>query len=353
MHKQVLVTGGMGFIGSNFIRLLASTRPDWTVVDLDALTYAGNPANLEGLPDGFDHRFEHGDITDGAVLDRLFGAYTFDAVVNFAAESHVDRSLLGPEAFVHTNIVGTVRLLERVRAHPTTRFVQVSTDEVYGSLGSEGVFTETTPLDPSSPYSSSKASADLMVGAWAHSWGLDTVITRCSNNYGPYQFPEKLIPLMILQAREDKPLPVYGDGRNVRDWIHVEDHCIGVLAALERGRSGEVYHFGGASERTNLDVVQAIADRVAGHRDGITFVADRPGHDLRYAMAFDKAESELGWTPSRTFEDGLDDTIAWYLSHERWWQAVLSGRYRQDHARLYDGRLPTSPSGQAMGPEDT
>ncbi|MBW2532889.1 MAG: dTDP-glucose 4,6-dehydratase [Deltaproteobacteria bacterium] len=338
--RLVVVTGGAGFIGSNFVRHLLTERPDWDVVNVDALTYAANLANLRDVDQSPRYRFVRGDIADAEFVDGFFGGLgaTPNHVVNFAAESHVDRSILGPEEFVRTNVTGTFRLLEAARRLAGCRHVQISTDEVYCSLGDEGAFVEDMPLTGNSPYSASKAAADLLVGAYHHTFGLDTVITRCSNNYGPYQFPEKLIPLMVLNSRQGKELPVYGEGKNVRDWIHVEDHCRGILAAMEQGRSGEAYNFGGASERANIDIVHHIADRVAGNRDLVRFVKDRPGHDWRYAMDFGKARAELGFEPRVRFEEGLDATIDWYLENEEWWQPILSGDYTEFYEKWYGDR---------------
>jgi dTDP-glucose 4,6-dehydratase len=329
---RVLVTGGMGFIGSNFVRLLLAERPGWEVWNLDALTYAGNPENLAELAPAAEaegrYRFVHGDIADEAMVASLLGR-NFGAVVNFAAESHVDRSIQSSAPFVRTNVVGTQVLLDAARRAGVPRFLQVSTDEVYGDLSADDpAFTEATPLAPSSPYSASKAAADHLVLAHHRTHGLDALITRCSNNYGPYQFPEKLIPLMIVNALAGKPLPVYGTGENVRDWIHVEDHCRGVLAVLEGGRGGEVYNLGGASERRNLDVVRQIVRHVGASDDLVHFVTDRPGHDRRYAIDFSRAESELGWRPTRTFEEGLEETVRWYLANRGWWTRVQEGAYR-------------------------
>lgn len=331
---RILVTGGMGFIGSNFIRLLLSERPEWEIWNLDALTYAGNPENLADVAPaaGADgrYRFLHLDIVEGeSVRDILTGAEV-DAIVNFAAESHVDRSIESSAPFVRTNVAGTQELLDAARFAGVPRFVQVSTDEVYGDLEADDpAFTEETPLAPSSPYSATKAAADHLVLAYHRTHRTDALITRCSNNYGPYQFPEKLIPLMIVNAMAGRKLPVYGKGENVRDWIHVEDHCRGVLATLERGRSGAVYNFGGASERRNLDVVQQIVRAVGADESLIEFVTDRPGHDRRYAIDFTRAHEELGWEPRRTFEEGLASTVDWYRSHRDWWQRVQDGAYRK------------------------
>ena len=314
---RILLTGGAGFIGANFVRLLRVWRPDWRIVNLDALTYAGS---RDFLPDEGDagHTFVHGDIRDAALVDRLIG--DVDVVVHMAAESHVDRSIDGPARFVETNVLGTQVLLEAARRHGVGRFVHVSTDEVYGALGPTGAFTEASPIAPSSPYAASKAASDLLALAYAHTWGIDVVVTRCSNNYGPRQHPEKLIPRMIACALAERPLPVYGDGSNVRDWIHVEDHCAGVLAALERGRAGRVYNFGARSERSNLDIVHGLLERLGKPRSLVRFVGDRPGHDWRYAIDPRRAEEELGWHPAHAFEAGLDATVDWYLAHRAWWE---------------------------------
>jgi dTDP-glucose 4,6-dehydratase len=334
---RVVVTGGLGFIGSNFVRLLLAERPDWQVVNFDLCTYAGNPANLADVAGSAAYRYVKGDVADrAAVAAALEGA---DAVVHFAAESHVDRSILSAEPFVRTNVLGTMVLLDQVRAAGRCRFVQVSTDEVYGALEpAEPPFTETTPLDPTSPYSASKAAADHLALAYARTYGLDVVVTRCSNNYGPFQFPEKLIPLMITNALEGKPLPVYGDGQQVRDWIHVADHCAGVLAALERGAPGEVYNFGGRAERANLDIVHRIVVLTGARADTITHVADRPAHDRRYAVDPSRAERELGWRARHTLDDGLAQTVAWYRAHEDWWRAIKNGSYRDFYRAWYEER---------------
>jgi len=334
---RLLVTGGLGFIGSNFVRLVLAERPSWQVVNLDAVTYAGNPANLEDLAGDPRYRFLKGDVADAsAVASAMDGC---DAVVHFAAESHVDRSILSAEPFVRTNVLGTMVLLDAARTRTACRFVQVSTDEVYGSLGpADAPFTERTPLDPTSPYAASKAAADHFALAYARTHGMDLVVTRCSNNYGPYQFPEKLIPLMITNAVEQRALPVYGDGLQVRDWIHVEDHCRGVLAALEGGTRGEVYNFGGNAERTNLDIVQRIVAALGASPDLVQHVTDRPAHDRRYAMNSAKAAAALDWRPRWSFEDGLAGTVRWYVEHDAWWRAVKDGRYRQFYHALYGER---------------
>jgi dTDP-glucose 4,6-dehydratase len=338
MTVTLLVTGACGFIGSTFVRQRVE-RGD-TVIALDALTYAGHEENLDGVSGPGSVELVRGNICDAGLVSDLFGRYRFDALVNFAAESHVDRSIASPAAFIETNIRGVFVLmnaaLEHARRHETFRFLQVSTDEVYGSLGPTGRFSETTPLAPNSPYSSSKAAGDLLVRAWHHTYGLPAITTHCSNNYGPRQFPEKLVPTMITNALAGRPLPVYGDGGNVRDWIHVEDHCAGISLALERGRCGETYCFGGNAERNNLQVVQAICaelDRLhprsdgRPHASGITFVTDRPGHDRRYAIDDSKACAELGFRRVYgRFEEGLAQTVQWYLDNQAWARAVMGER---------------------------
>ncbi len=335
---NVLVTGGAGFIGSNLVRLLLAERPGWRVVNLDKLTYAGNAENLADLAGNPRYRFVRGDICDGRLVGELLRAEGIDAVMHLAAESHVDRSILEPAVFIDTNVRGTQVLLEAARELGVKRFLHVSTDEVYGSLGPTGLFTETTPLAPTSPYSASKASSDLLALAYAHTFGLPVVVTRCSNNYGPYQFPEKLIPLMIANAMRDLPLPVYGDGMNVRDWIHVEDHCRGLLAALERGEDGEVYNFGAASERHNLHIVKQVLGLLGKPESLIAFVKDRPGHDRRYAIDASKAQAKLGWTPRHAFEDALAATVRWYVERRPWWERIISGEYLGYYERQYGGR---------------
>ena len=335
---NLLVTGGCGFIGTNFVRFALSRHPDWRIVNLDALTYAGNRHNLADLEGTPSYSFAHGDIGDLPLVESLIRELGLDAVVNFAAESHVDRSITAPDAFVRTNVLGTQSVLEACR-RAKVRLVHVSTDEVYGSLGPQDpAFTESTPLAPNSPYSASKAGADLLVRAYVETYGLDAVITRCSNNYGPYQFPEKLIPLMIVKAKAGEALPVYGDGMNVRDWIFVDDHCLGVELALTRGRSGAVYNFGGAAERANLEVVRAILDGLHQPHSLIRFVTDRPGHDRRYAMDFALAARELGFAPTVTFEEGLSRTLAWYQAHGDWLAQVQSGEYRRFMDQWYGER---------------
>jgi dTDP-glucose 4,6-dehydratase len=334
---NVLLTGGAGFIGSNLVRLLLAERPDWRIVNLDKLTYAGNAENLAGLEDHPRHRLVRGDIGNGELVAELFRAERIEAVLHLAAESHVDRSILAPAVFIETNVRGTQVLLEAAREFKVKRFVHVSTDEVYGSLGPTGLFTEETPLAPTSPYSASKASSDLLALAYAHTFGLPVVVTRCSNNYGPYQFPEKLIPLMIANALRDRSLPVYGDGQNVRDWIHVEDHCRGLLAALERGVPGQVYNFGAASERRNLEIVRQVLSLLGKPESLIAFVRDRPGHDRRYAIDARKAQAALGWAPRHRFEAALAATVAWYVEHRPWWERIISGEYRDYERRQYGG----------------
>ncbi len=328
---RVLVTGCCGFIGANFVRQELASDPKIQITNLDALTYAGNPDNLADLADEPRYRFVRGDIADRGLVTQLLAEGNFDAVINFAAESHVDRSIDDATPFLRTNIIGTQSLLDAARAAKVRRFVQVSTDEVYGTLAPDDPpFRETTPLAPNSPYAASKAGADLLVRAAHHTFGMDTVITRCSNNYGPYQFPEKLIPLFITNILAEIPVPVYGDGRQVRDWIHVLDHCRGISAALRGGRAGEVYNFGGRSERFNIDVTRALLKLCGKGDELIRYVTDRPGHDRRYAVDCSKSEAELGWKPTVTFEQGLAETVEWYRSNTRWIDRVRSGEYRRD-----------------------
>jgi dTDP-glucose 4,6-dehydratase len=336
---NLLVTGGAGFIGSCYVRLARRKRPNDVIVNVDALTYAGNLENLRDLEGDAKHVFVRADIRDGATILELLRRHEIGAVVNFAAESHVDRSILSAAPFLDTNVGGTLSLLEAARAAGVRRFLQVSTDEVYGSLGPTGAFEETTPIAPRSPYSASKAAADHFVMAFHHTHGMDVVITRCSNNYGPYQFPEKLIPLMILNAFEEKPLPVYGDGLYVRDWIQVADHCEAVDLALERGTAGEVYNVGAENERPNVEVVNAILRLTGRDASLIRHVPDRPGHDRRYAMNARKLREELGWRPRHGFDDGLAETVAWYRDNGAWSASVRSGAYRDYYERQYAGRL--------------
>ncbi|RKG87873.1 dTDP-glucose 4,6-dehydratase [Corallococcus terminator] len=336
---NVLVTGGCGFIGSNLVKYLRRERPDWKIVNLDKLTYAGNLETLADLEGDPQHVFVRGDIGNRELVEHLLVQHSIDAVMHLAAESHVDRSILGPEIFVTTNVLGTQQLLEASRARGVKRFLMVSTDEVYGSLGPTGAFTEVSPLQPSSPYSASKTSSDLIALAYHHTFKMDVVVTRCSNNYGRYQFPEKLIPLMVVNALHDKPLPVYGDGANVRDWLHVEDHCQGLLVALEKGRAGEVYNIGGGSERRNIEIVKGILGLLNKPESLIQYVADRPGHDRRYAIDPAKIRAELGWKAKHTFEEGLADTVKWYVENRAWWERVTSGAYRQYFDTQYKTRL--------------
>jgi len=337
---RLLVTGGCGFIGSNFIRYYLKNYPEVSIINVDKLTYAGNLENLSDLSHSSRYHFIRGDIADATRMEELIRKGG-DAIVNFAAESHVDRSIEDPGAFMRTNIFGTFALLEAVRkvSHAQKiRFLHISTDEVYGSLGETGAFTEETPLAPNSPYSASKTAADMMVRAYYHTYGLPTVITRSSNNYGPYQLPEKLIPLMVSNAMEDKELPMYGDGLNVRDWIYVEDHCRALDKVLREGKPGEVYNIGGQSERTNLHVAKTILDRLGKPHSLIRFVADRPGHDRRYAIDFSKIKRALEWTPAVSFEEGINQTIEWYQTHREWWKKIKAGEYLDYYKRMYQDR---------------
>lgn len=336
---RLLVTGGCGFIGSNFIRQQLQDHQDVSIVNLDLLTYAGNLENLSDIESDPRYHFQRGDIRDRECVDEILKNESIDAVVNFAAESHVDRSILDSGPFIQTNIVGTQVMMDACRAVDIGRFIQVSTDEVYGSLGETGLFTEQTPLAPSSPYSASKTAADLLVGAYHHSFEFPAIITRCSNNYGPYQFPEKLIPLFISNAVANESLPVYGTGKNVRDWIHVEDHCRGIDAALRRGKVGEVYNFGGHAERTNLEITHTILELLDKPESLIRFVQDRPGHDLRYAIDSSKAERELDWQSRADFKTGLKETVDWYLEHPDWVARIKSGEYQAYYETQYGGRL--------------
>jgi dTDP-glucose 4,6-dehydratase len=337
--QRMLVTGGCGFIGSNFIRLELQTNPNLSIINVDKLTYAGNLENLADFQNDSRYQFARGDICDKEFINSLLKDGSVDAVVNFAAESHVDRSILDSSPFVQTNIVGTQNLLDCSRQHQIKRYLQVSTDEVYGSLGDDGKFTEETPLAPNSPYSASKAAADMLVRAYVHTFNFPAVTTRCSNNYGPYQFPEKLIPLFISNALQGQSLPVYGTGLNIRDWIHVEDHCRGIGAALRQGKVGEVYNFGGNSELTNLDLTYALLEALGKPRTLIRYVSDRPGHDHRYAIDATKAKRELGWEPKTIFQEGLRQTIDWYLSNSAWIERIKSGVYRSYYEQQYGSRL--------------
>ena len=340
--KNILVTGGAGFIGGNFIHYLLGNRPDCHITCLDALTYAGNLETLKSVLEDSRLRFVHGDITDREAVYHLFEEENFDAVVNFAAESHVDRSIDTPEVFLKTNILGTQVLLDACNRFGTGRYHQVSTDEVYGDLPLDRpdlFFTEETPIHTSSPYSASKASADLLVTAYYRTYGTPVTISRCSNNYGPYHFPEKLIPLMILNALEDKPLPVYGDGKNVRDWLYVEDHCRAIELILDNGRVGEVYNVGGHHEKQNIEVVKTILHALGKSEELIAFVKDRPGHDRRYAIDPSKIHRELGWLPQTSFEDGIQTTVEWYLQNRSWWEHIRSGDYRRYYEQQYGMKL--------------
>lgn len=338
--KNILVTGGAGFIGSNFIYYELEKHPDRRIVCLDALTYAGNLETLERALKSKNFRFVKGDITDRKAVEALFLEESFDAVVNFAAESHVDRSIDEPEVFLKTNILGTQVLLDACRKRDI-RFHQVSTDEVYGDLPLDRpdlFFTEETPIHTSSPYSASKAAADLLVTAYFRTYGAKVTISRCSNNYGPYHFPEKLIPLIITNALEGKELPVYGEGKNVRDWLYVEDHCKAIDLILENGRLGEVYNIGGHNEKTNLEVVKTVLKILGKSEDLIRFVKDRPGHDMRYAIDPTKIRNELGWYPETTFEDGIEKTVKWYLENRQWWENIINGDYVKYYERMYKDR---------------
>lgn len=338
----IIVTGGAGFIGSNFIFYMMKAHPDYRLVCLDKLTYAGNLSTLKSVLDMPSFRFVRGDICDRELVYSLFDEEHPDAVVNFAAESHVDRSILDPSLFLQTNIIGTSVLMDAARRAGNIRFHQISTDEVYGDLPLDRkdlFFTETTPLHTSSPYSSSKAAADLLALSYHRTYGLPVTISRCSNNYGPYHFPEKLIPLMIINALKGKSLPVYGQGINVRDWLYVEDHCRAVDLILHKGRIGEVYNVGGHNEMRNIDIVRIILRQLGKSEDLITFVEDRKGHDLRYAIDPHKISSELGWLPETTFEEGIMKTIKWYLDNESWWQEIIDGEYQDYYERMYSGRL--------------
>lgn len=336
--RRILVTGGAGFIGSNFVRMVLGEHADCLVVNLDKLTYAGNLENLAGFMDNPGHKFVKGDICDAALVDKLIDDYKIEAIINFAAESHVDRSIVEPGIFVKTNVTGTLTLLKAALNKNLGRFVQISTDEVYGSLGPEGKFTEQTPLSPNSPYSASKAAADHLVKAFGHTWGLKYNITRCSNNYGRYQFPEKMIPLMINNALSNKELPVYGDGLHVRDWLYVYDHCRAVWQVLTEGRPGETYNIGGNNEKTNLEVVHLILERLGKPESLIKHVTDRPGHDRRYAIDSGKIMNQLNWKPSVTFGEGINKTIDWYLENKKWLENVVSGQYQKYYDAMYSNR---------------
>lgn len=331
--KNILVTGGAGFIGSNFINYALNEHEDYNIINIDKLTYAGNLENLVQCEDNPNFYFVKGDIANPELIRYLFEKFEIKYVINFAAESHVDRSILGSEIFYRTNVIGTNVLLEMSKKFGVEKFVQISTDEVYGSLGKEGFFTEETPLSPNSPYSSSKAAADMMALAFHHTYGMPVVITRCSNNYGPYQFPEKLIPLMILNSLNDKKLPVYGDGMNVRDWIFVDDHNRAIDLVFRSGKPGEVYNIGASHEMQNIEIIKLVLNYLNKPESLIKFVKDRPGHDRRYAIDSSKIRNELGWEPLYTFEEAIERTIDWYLQNETWWKRIITGEY-QDYYRL-------------------
>ncbi len=336
--KNILVTGGAGFIGSNFVHHMLRAHPDYIIINFDKLTYAGNLENLQSVEHHAGYRFIKGDICSRDEVESVFKKYAIDTVVHLAAESHVDRSIMGPLQFVQTNVVGTNILLEVSRATDIEKFLHVSTDEVYGSLGSTDKFTEKTPYHPNSPYSASKAAADQIVGAYFHTFGMPVIITNCSNNYGPYQFPEKLIPLMIANALNDRPLPVYGDGLNVRDWLHVKDHCIALDCVLHKGKRGEKYNIGGNNEKTNIEIVRTILRHLGKPESLINYVKDRAGHDRRYAIDASKIKSELGWEPSFTFDKGIAETVDWYIANRKWWERIISGEYRNYYKRQYEER---------------
>jgi len=337
---RVIVTGGAGFIGSNLVLYLHRERPDWEILNLDALTYAGNLENLRSVESSDRYQFEQVDITDAESVRQVFQRFQPDAIMHLAAESHVDRSILEPMSFIRTNVLGTQILLNETKClEKAVRFLHVSTDEVYGTLGATGYFTETTPYAPNSPYSASKAGSDFLVRAAFHTYGMDVVTTNCSNNYGPFQFPEKLIPLMISNALTDKPLPVYGDGMQVRDWLYVEDHCSAMLRVLEDGVAGETYNIGGNNERPNIEIVQAILDYLHKPDTLIRHVDDRPGHDRRYAIDASKIKRDLGWEPAWRFETALPATIDWYLDNQPWVGRVMSGVYRDYYQQQYGARL--------------
>ncbi|MBX3007374.1 MAG: dTDP-glucose 4,6-dehydratase [Melioribacteraceae bacterium] len=336
--KNILVTGGAGFIGSNFINHILQSHDDYFIVNIDKLTYAGNLENLKPSESKSNYRFIKGDICNHEIVDYLFNKYSIKYVINFAAESHVDRSILGSEIFYRTNVIGTNVLLEASRRYNVEKFLQISTDEVYGSLGDTGLFTESTPLSPNSPYSSSKTAADMMAMAFYHTYGLPVVITRCSNNYGPLQFPEKLIPLMIINALNNKKLPVYGDGLNVRDWIYVIDHNKAAELVFEKGKIGEVYNVGASREMKNIEIVKLILSKLGKDESLIEYVKDRPGHDRRYAIDSSKIQNELGWKPTFEFEDAMSSTVEWYLDNKKWWERIISGEYQKYYEQLYSNR---------------
>ena len=333
---RILVTGGAGFIGSNFLKYMVSKYPDYHFINLDSLTYCGNLENLKDIEDKENYSFVKGDIRDSKLVSNIIS--DCDYIINFAAESHVDRSIEDPEIFIKSNVLGTQVLLDMAKKHNIKKYLQISTDEVYGSLPKEGYFTETTPLQPNSPYSASKAGADLMVRAYHNTFDLPVNITRCSNNYGPYQFPEKLIPLMISNALEDKPLPVYGDGLNIRDWLHVYDHCTAIDLVLHKGKTGEINNIGGNNEKTNIDIVKLILKELNKSESLIKFVKNRLGHDRRYAIDSTKIQKELNWKPKYTFEKGIIETINWYLDNKKWINQVKTGQYQEYYTNMYSNK---------------
>jgi len=332
---NILVTGGAGFIGSNFVRHMVETYPNYSIVNYDLLTYAGNLENLKDIESHENYTFVKGDINNRELVDHSVKYHNIDVIVNFAAESHVDRSITEPDIFIKSNVLGTQALLDVAKANNLKKYVQVSTDEVYGSLGETGYFTEETPLDPNSPYSASKAGADMLVSAYHETFGMNVNITRCSNNYGPYHFPEKLIPLMVTNALEGKELPIYGDGKNVRDWLHVKDHCAAIDLVIHKGEPGEIYNVGGHNERTNNEIVHLIVEKLNAPKELIKFVEDRLGHDRRYAIDPTKLTTELGWKPKYTFDTGIVETIQWYVDNQDWWKNIKSGDYVNYYNKQY------------------
>lgn len=354
MTKKYIITGGAGFIGANFIHYLVEAEPGVKILNLDKLTYAGNPASLNAIEKNANYAFIRGDICDQPLIEQVINEFKPTAIVHFAAESHVDRSIDGPDSFIETNIIGTYTLLKVAKVYleqlnlserETFRFLHVSTDEVYGSLGADGYFTEETPYAPNSPYSASKAASDHLVRSWFHTYGFPVLTTNCSNNYGPYQFPEKLIPVVMFNALDGKPLPIYGDGSNIRDWLYVADHCRAIQRVIQSGKRGETYNVGGSNEKTNLEVVKTICTLLdelkpkgnGSYQDQITFVADRPGHDKRYAIDAAKIKRDLGWEPQESFESGMRKTVHWYLDHREWVENILSGGYRLERLGLKEG----------------
>lgn len=336
---NILVTGGMGFIGSNFIHFMLEKYPNYKIVNLDVLTYAGNMENLKTVEKHSQYTFVKGDIRNRELVDYIVKNHKIDLIVNFAAESHVDRSINEPDIFIQTNILGTQVLLDAAKENHIQKYIQISTDEVYGSLGEDGFFTEDSPLSPNSPYSASKAGADMLVHAYYETYGLNVNITRCSNNYGPYHFPEKLIPLVVTNALEGKEIPIYGDGKNVRDWLHVRDHCSAIDLVIHHGQQGEVYNIGGHNERTNNEIVQLIVENLGVSKSLIKYVKDRLGHDRRYAIDPSKLENELGWKPKYNFNTGIIETISWYVENKEWWSHIKSGSYRQYYEKQYGQQI--------------